>query len=138
MIGPGSLYTSILPNLLVSDLADAIRASRAVKFFVCNVATQPGETDFYNCGDHARTVEKHVGDGFFDMLIYNRNFSKPLPAGIDWVRPETDLDQQYVTYSADLIDEEYPWRHDSCKLAQSILDLYFEKTGPLISKEEIN
>ena len=138
VIGPGSLYTSILPNLLVPDLADAIRASRAVKFFVCNVATQPGETDSYSCGDHARTVEKHVGDHFFDMLIYNRNYSKQLPANIEWVLPEQDLDQQYVTYSADLIDQDNPWRHDSCKLAQSILDLYFEKTGPLISKEESN
>jgi uncharacterized cofD-like protein len=138
VIGPGSLYTSILPNLLVPDLADAIRASRALKFFVCNVATQPGETDSFSCSDHARTIEKHVGDHFFDMLIYNQNFSKKLPASIDWVLPDANLDQQYVSYHADLIDEDYPWRHNSNKLAQTILDLYYEKTGPLISKVESN
>ena len=54
VVGPGSLYTSLLPNLLVPDLAEALRVSRALKFYVCNVATQPGETDGFDCCDHVR------------------------------------------------------------------------------------
>ena len=63
IIGPGSLYTSLMPNLLVPDIAEAFKASRALKFFVSNVATQPGETDGFNCGDHVYTVEKVIGKG---------------------------------------------------------------------------
>jgi uncharacterized cofD-like protein len=136
LIGPGSLYTSIIPNLLVPDLADALKASRAVKFYICNVASQRGETDGYSCGDHVRTIEKHAKGALFDLIVCNRNFSGALPDGIDWVRPEPNLDEQFAAYFADLIDREKPWRHDSIKLAQAVLDLYYEKTGPLASRED--
>ena len=113
MIGPGSLYTSLLPNLLVPDLADAVRASRALKFFVCNVATQPGETDDYSCGDHVATVEKHLGGPIFDLIIVNNTTEGKLPDSIRWVDPEPDLDQRYAVYQANLVDGENSWRHDS-------------------------
>ena len=57
VVGPGSLYTSLLPNLLVHDLLGAIQASRALKIYVCNIATQSGETDSYTCYDHVRALE---------------------------------------------------------------------------------
>ena len=57
LAGPGSLYTSVLPNLLVPDIAQAVRASRAVKIYVCNVATQKGETDHYTVDDHVAVLE---------------------------------------------------------------------------------
>ena len=136
VIGPGSLYTSLLPNLLVPDLADAVRASRALKFFVCNVATQSGETDGYNCGDHVTAVEKHLGGPIFDLIIVNNNTNPVLPDSIQWVCPETDLDQRYAVYQANLVDSENPWRHDSMKLGKAIVDLYNERTGPLITREE--
>src|SRR5215208_7758914 len=66
VVGPGSLYTSLLPNLLVQDLLGAIRASRALKVYVSNIATQSGETDLYSCYDHIRSLEEHIGDSLFD------------------------------------------------------------------------
>ncbi len=136
VIGPGSLYTSLLPNLLVPDLADAVRASRALKFFVCNVATQPGETDNYNCGDHVAAVEKHLGGPIFDLIIVNNDTGGKLPDSIRWVCPDTDLDQHYPVYQASLVDSENPWRHDLHKLGTAIIDLYNERTGPLVTREE--
>jgi len=63
LIGPGSLYTSLLPNLLVGGLADAIQASRSQKYFICNVATERGETDGFSASDHLNVIEKHLGRG---------------------------------------------------------------------------
>ena len=131
VIGPGSLYTSILPNLLVSDLAEAVRASRALKFFICNVATQRGETDGYSCKDHVQTIESHIGGRLFDIVVCNQLFKGDLPEGSQWVKADDDLDQEYAVYKSDLVDVENPWRHDSMRLAQSVMDLFFERTGPL-------
>ena len=136
IIGPGSLYTSILPNLLVPDLSAAVRSSRAIKFYICNVASQPGETDSYLCGDYVRTIEKHSGNGLFDMVICNSSFEGNLPDGIQWVRSEANLDQQYPLYKADLVDPAHPWRHDSIKLAKVVIDLFNERTGPLSTRSE--
>ncbi|AUS10068.1 hypothetical protein C1X05_15365 [Laceyella sacchari] len=69
--GPGSLYTSILPNLLVKDVSEAIRASQACKVYVCNVMTQPGETDGFMASDHLRAIYDHVGERLFDVAIIN-------------------------------------------------------------------
>jgi uncharacterized cofD-like protein len=132
VIGPGSLYTSVIPNLLVPDIAAAIRSSRALKIFVCNVATERGETDGYTCKDHIRALEDHVGRGLFDLVVSNHTFQGELPEGIDWVETEPDLDLEYPLYQANLIDESSPWRHDSAKLAQVLMDLYQERTGPLV------
>src|SRR5690606_27165607 len=65
VVGPGSLYTSILPNLLVPHISQTILNSNAVKIFVCNVMTQPGETDHYSVYDHVRAIEEHVGSKMF-------------------------------------------------------------------------
>lgn len=132
VIGPGSLYTSILPNLLVPDLVDAIRASRALKIYVCNVASQPGETDSYTCGDHVRALEEHIGAGLFDIVVSNHLFAGKLPSGIHWVDDEPDLDEDYTICRADLIDTLRPWRHDSQKLAEVVIDLFQERSGPLV------
>lgn len=71
LIGPGSLYTSIIPNLLVPKLAQAVVDSNAVKMFVCNVMTQPGETDNYTVSDHLDAVYEHIGHHIFDYVIVN-------------------------------------------------------------------
>jgi uncharacterized cofD-like protein len=135
VVGPGSLYTSLLPNLLVPDLADALRVSRALKFYICNVATQPGETDGYSGGDHVRNLEKHLGVRLFDIVICNNLHRGQLPDGISFVRAEPELEEEYTVYSTDLVDREKVWRHDSQKLAQAVMDLYFERTGPLAGRE---
>src|SRR5579864_5267593 len=75
IIGPGSLYTSILPNLLVSGMVDAIKASPALKVFVCNVASQHGETDDFRVSDYLRVIEEHVGGNLFDFVICNSNLN---------------------------------------------------------------
>jgi uncharacterized cofD-like protein len=131
IIGPGSLYTSILPNLLVPDIADSIRSSRALKLYVCNVATQPGETDGYSCSDHIRAIEEHAGDNLFDIVVCNRDFVAGLPSGADWVGIDDDVNGMATLYYADLVDREQPWRHDGNKLAQATINLLEERTGPL-------
>lgn len=130
--GPGSLFTSIIPNLLVPDIADAIRASKALKLYVCNVATEPGETDQYSCQDHIRALENHAGGGLFDLAIVNNNFLGNLPQNLDWVCMGEEPDESYLIYQNDLIDQEFPWRHDGDKLAQVVIDLLEERTGPFV------
>jgi uncharacterized cofD-like protein len=135
IVGPGSLFTSIMPNLLVPDLAEALRSTRALKFFVCNVASQAGETDGFSCGDHVKAIEKHIGSRIFDLLVLNRYNSELMSDDVEWTRVNDNLGEEYSIYQADLIDAENPRRHDSIKLAQVIMDLFFERTGPLISHE---
>jgi uncharacterized cofD-like protein len=131
VIGPGSLFTSILPNLLVPDLAQAIRASRAFKVFVCNVAEQPGETDGFDCAQHLEALEAHVGSGLVDGILVNSLVPDRLP---ERVRPVPLSEGKLVAvpgFPADVIDLDRPWRHDSEKLAHVLLRLLEERTGPL-------
>jgi len=120
-----------LPNLLVPDLAEALRRSRAQKFYVCNVTTQPGETDGFTCGDHVRTLEHYLGEHLFDLVIANQLCEGILPEGVNFVTIEPDLDQRYQVYQADLLDRDHLTWHDSIRLAQTVIDLFFERTGPL-------
>lgn len=71
VVGPGSLYTSILPNLLVDGIAEAIRHSSATKAYIVNIMTQPGESDHYTAYDHVKAIYDHVGDEFFDYILVN-------------------------------------------------------------------
>ena len=71
VLGPGSLYTSIIPNLLVDGVADAIKSSKALKIYVCNLMTQHGETEGYTAYDHLAALEKHSYEGIADMMIVN-------------------------------------------------------------------
>jgi uncharacterized cofD-like protein len=71
IIGPGSLYTSVIPNLLVNGMADAIRNSRATKIYVCNIVTQRGQTDHYNISSHIKAIIDCVGDGVVDYVLVN-------------------------------------------------------------------
>jgi uncharacterized cofD-like protein len=131
VVGPGSLFTSLLPNMLVPDIEAAIRSSRALKIFVCNVATQHGETDYYTCADHLRTIHDHLGDIFFDVIVCNNNYTENLPVGTEWVFIDEDFENQYPVYQGNLIDTGFPWRHDAGKLSQVLIDLLENRTGPL-------
>jgi uncharacterized cofD-like protein len=132
VIGPGSLFTSILPNLLVQDITAAIQASRALKIYVCNVATQAGETEGFTCEDHLKVLSDHIGGTIFDIVVINNQFEGKLPQGIGWVTTAPEIELEYPIYRANLVDVERPWRHDSTKLAQVLMDLYQERTGPLV------
>ena len=77
IIGPGSLFTSIIPNLLVPEIAEALKASRAPKIYVCNVMTQPNETLDMTAADHVRAITRHIGSGVISHVLLN---SAPVPA----------------------------------------------------------
>lgn len=133
VVGPGSLYTSVLPNLLVPELRIAFQESSAMKIYVSNVATQAGETDNYSVADHVRTIAEHIGGVPFDCVVANNNASARLPR--TWhsepVRhdpgsagtPELD-DVQLI--HADIVDTGNRYRHDSAKLADVILNTYHD------------
>lgn len=124
VLGPGSLYTSILPNLLVSDLAEALIHCRAKVVYICNLATQPGETDGYSVADHVNALVRHVPGEFLNVVLANDNLSVPPDTGggkTQFVLPEPPNGVKFVT--RDLVDESRPWRHDSIKLARAVIDL---------------
>jgi uncharacterized cofD-like protein len=131
IIGPGSLYTSILPNILVRDLLNVIRASKALKVFVTNIVTQPGETESFTCQDHVQALEEMIGENVIDVIICNSCYDGELMPGTYWVRADTNHQDIPHLYVADLLDREKPGHHDAKKLAQVLMDLYNQRTGPL-------
>ncbi|MEJ2563877.1 MAG: YvcK family protein [Anaerolineales bacterium] len=131
VVGPGSLYTSVLPNLLVPDIVQAIQASSAFKAYVCNVATQKGETEGYNCQQHLEAIENHVGLGLVDLIVANDGNLDAKPDGTEMVQPVFDGNSLVQLYTADLVDVDRPWRHDAQKLAEALIALLEERTGPL-------
>lgn len=131
VVGPGSLYTSLLPNLLVQDLLGAIQASRAVKVYVSNIATQNGETDLYSCHDHVRVLEEHVGGHLFDVVLCNDNTEAQLSEDSQWVPVDEKTLSDGRVRCADLVDRNYTWRHDSKRLAETLISILDEYTGPL-------
>ncbi|MBU6392662.1 MAG: YvcK family protein, partial [Planctomycetes bacterium] len=140
-IGPGSLYTSIITNLLVSGIQDAIRNSRAIKIYVCNIVTQPGQTDHYKVSHHINAITKHLGKGVLDYVIVNNNF--PRKDIIDKYQKEgaevVSMDEGVYGLNvhvkkSDLVEDfnqkRILWekqdllRHDPDKLADSICRVY--------------
>jgi uncharacterized cofD-like protein len=131
VLGPGSLFTSILPNLLVRGVAEAVRRSQAVKVYVCNVATQRGETEGFDVADHVQAIERQVGAGLFDHVLVNDEFPPLEPdANFAYVRLEDrgELSANLHVHQAALVDTHRPWRHDSDKLAQAIITLLADST----------
>jgi uncharacterized cofD-like protein len=128
IVGPGSLYTSILPNLLVDGMVEALRATPALKVYVCNVASQPGETMGYTVSEHLAAITEHVGGNLFDYVIVNSNFTPPLPvtakdAGITRIVFDREAAQrQPVHYIlADVVSTAVGSHHDPEKLARVIM-----------------
>jgi len=131
LVGPGSLYTSIMPNLLVAGMARAIMDAKAVKMYVCNVMTQPGETDHYSVGDHLRAIEFHVGARLFDYVIVNNG---PIPRemleryaeqGAAAVRLDLDRVKEmgYTVIADKLVQPGTYLRHDAERLSRHIVRL---------------
>lgn len=126
VVGPGSLLTSVLPNLLVDGIRQALAISQATKIYVCNVATQHGETDAFSVADHFETLVQHVGPGLFDYILANDNVSGPLPEA--WrsepVRVDTPIVDGARVITADVVSEKNRYYHDSSKLAAEIFRIY--------------
>lgn len=127
IIGPGSLYTSILPNLLVHGVTEAIRASHGLKVYICNIATQPGETENYSVADHVIALEDHIGECLFDVVIANNHFpvenAGPNTIYVQPSSPDHPIQQRYHMAYTDLTDDERPWRHSPEKLRKALLNL---------------
>lgn len=131
-VGPGSLFTSILPNLLVARVAHAIGKARATKIFICNLMTQPGETDGYTARQHLEVVRQYAPEIHFDYVIANsRRVSEQqrrryAAEGANQIGIDDDAFDQTVEGDtevvwADLLDEGEKARHDSDKLANVVL-----------------
>jgi uncharacterized cofD-like protein len=134
-VGPGSLYTSILPNLLVSRVAEVIGAARAVKIFICNLMTQPGETDGYTARQHLEAVKRYAPAINFDYVFVNhRHISDEQAAryaaegahqiGLNAHLFEEEFSDETEIVRADLLDEGEKVRHSPEKLARVILACY--------------
>lgn len=141
LAGPGSLYTSVLPNLLVQNVCAAAAASAARKLFVCNVATERGETDGYAVEDYLRALRAHCPGLEFDAVLVNENVTGKLPAsaGIEFVMPRAAEAAGPPYHFADVVDDERPWRHDSGKLARAVLKWYTQmgkQTGVRAARSE--
>ena len=141
VIGPGSLYTSVISNLLVGGIKDALRSTKAVKIYLCNIVTQPGQTDNYTASDHIKAVIKYLGEEILDYVLVNNNFprqeiiGKYRKEGADIVALDENLGKNNVAVVVtDLIEnieqKRVLWekqdliRHDPEKLADSICRIY--------------
>ena len=141
VIGPGSLYTSVISNLLVGGIKDALQRTKAVKIYLCNIVTQPGQTDNYTASDHIKAIIKYLGEGILDYVLVNNNFpreeiiEKYRKEDADIVALDENLEKNNVAIEVtDLIEnieqKRVLWekqdliRHDPEKLADSICRVY--------------
>lgn len=144
VVGPGSLFTSVLPNLLVDGIRRAIEMSKTVKVYVCNVATERGETDTFAVSDHFVALYRHVHDQLFHYIIANNNISTngvaeaqaPEPVRIDGAQI-----QGTAVIAADVVSEENRYYHDAAKLAKAVMDLYYQRRqsdqfSPVAAREQ--
>ena len=130
VLGPGSLFTSIVPNLLVRGVASAIANSDALKIYVCNVAEEPEQTVGYSVADHLDVIYHYAGHKSVDAVIANNNLPEgPSPAGLSYISPNSPETQGLFFVAADVIEESAPARHDPAKLAATIADAYQERRG---------
>ncbi len=133
VLGPGSLYTSLMPNLLVPDIPRAIQASSALKVFVCNVASQPGETDHYALSAYLQAVEQHLGDVPFDYVLVNDNFDPKFDPAWEVEPVHNDIGDRWNgtrIVAANLVDERRPTRHDPIRLARALMQLAERRAAP--------
>jgi uncharacterized cofD-like protein len=124
IIGPGSLYTSIIPNLLVPEIVEALRITSAPKVYVCNIVTQPGETDNYTARAHLSAVEGYLGkDGISTVILTNADDLRVDKEATRWVLPDLESNDQLKVIKIDNVDPDFDWRHNSDALAQVIMTL---------------
>ena len=130
-LGPGSLYTSVMPNLLIGGMADALRKSKAMKVYICNVMTQPGETDGYTVSTHVKAIFDHAGEGVIDYVVVNGSrISQEVceiyaKEGAEPVMVDKEMTEKLgvKVIEADLISQTNLARHDPQKLSQMIVSM---------------
>ncbi len=132
ILGPGSLYTSVIPNLLVKEIREALRNASAIKLYICNAMTQPGETDHYTASDHIRAILQHAGPELIDIAVINTEAIPPdlmeryaeegaEPVAADFERVKA---LGVTPFGLEVIVKSNLIRHDATKLAQMVLNLY--------------
>jgi uncharacterized cofD-like protein len=133
-VGPGSLFTSILPNLLVEGMVSTLKKAKAPKVYICNVATQRGETDAFTVADHLEALENHVGGDVFDYVLVNSNLNFALPpsaqaAGARIVTFDRDrvVKHGVRVVMSDVVDESLSTHHDPAKLSRAVMKQVFRK-----------
>ena len=137
LIGPGSLYTSILPNLLITDIASAIARSHAPRVYIANLMTQPGETTNYSVAEHLRAIQDHVKPHIVDYVVANRQKVSPAVArryrreGAAQVPVDSvGLRKMGVqVLLGNLLDEQDKIRHRSARLARLLLDEFLPRAA---------
>ena len=139
VIGPGSLYTSLLPSLLITGVRDALLAASGLRVYVCNVATQDGETAGLDLVDHVEALLAHTAPGLIDVVLANNRFDARIPA--DWqaetVRLHWPLPQPTQPTSAssprlvldDVVDPDNAHHHDHTRLAAALIRTYESDAG---------
>jgi uncharacterized cofD-like protein len=135
LLGPGSLYTSVIPNLLVAGVAEAIERSKAVRVYIPNLMTQPGETDRMSVADHIRAIRRHTKRRTIDWAVINNREVSPAVAkryrAQDAEPVAADFDEldklrlRYVT--GNLLEEHAVVRHDSARLAKMLIEEFITK-----------
>lgn len=141
LLGPGSLYTSVIPNLLVDGISDAIRNSRALKIYICNIMTQDGETEGMSASEHVAALLKHGGAGLVDLCLcnselvsrrllerYSREDAEPM--NVD----QEEIERQGVRLiTRPLLDTQLDYaRHSGIKVAEAVVELYRERADTRI------
>jgi uncharacterized cofD-like protein len=131
VIGPGSLYTSLLPPLLVPGVHDALVRTSAPRLFVCNVATQVGETEEFSLTDHLDALASHGMGDVIDAVLVNNNFKARQPANYPAapVKVDAPLNSRNgpQLIARDVVDDDNAHRHDPRKLAAVLLTLYDQR-----------
>lgn len=136
ILGPGSLYTSVLPNLLVDGIRRSIMATSAPKVYICNVATQHGETDGFDVADHLGTIEDHIGKGIISYVLANSNLPASIPKApqSEAVRLDAKVNNGIRLVQADVISEDNRYHHDSTRLAQAVMRIYYDRDQAAITE----
>jgi uncharacterized cofD-like protein len=135
LIGPGSLYTSILPNLLVQEVAEIIANAQATRVYIANLMTQPGETQHYSVADHVHAIYAHTRPGLFDFAVINRSPISPevrrryKAQGAEPVDPSLrDLSQMGLSYvTGNFLRQGNVARHDQSRLTRVLLDEFVKR-----------
>lgn len=119
--GPGDLYTTLLPVLMVPDICKELKRRTGRKIFIVNVANKPFETKGYKVSDYLKAINRHLGFDPFDTIIINNNFSVKIPGKYHYEYVRIDKESyREKTVETDLINKDFPLYHDSAKLAKAI------------------
>lgn len=136
ILGPGSLYTSIMPNLLVKDISNAVKKTKALKIYVCNIMTQPGETDEFSVADHIKAVRKHVGEGMINYVVANNGEATDEPINKYKLKTSNMVrcdDEELKDMNINIVKGDFIKvkkgliRHDTEKLASILIETIMDK-----------